>query len=98
MISRIVLAATSIFFSLILGAVLLALVGYHDPELLSEMLGWARELKLFITSRGLAPHYNIWLEFFLEERQLLFMSFVIVARVILALVFGILAYLWDLVT
>lgn len=95
MLIRILVATGTIFFSLILGAVLLAFVGYHNPEYLSQMLGWARELKLFITSRGLAPHYNIWLELLLEERQLLFMAFVIAARVAIAIVVGIASALWG---
>ena len=89
MLIRILLATGTIFFSLILGAILLAFVGYNNPELLSDMLGWARQLKLFITSRGLAPHYNIWLELLLEERQLLFMAFVIAARIALAILMAI---------
>lgn len=97
MLVRILVATGTIFFSLILGAILLAVVGYNNPELLSQMLGWARELKLFITSRGLAPHYNIWLELLLEERQLLFMAFVILGRILIAIVMGILAFLWSLV-
>ncbi len=85
MLLRLLISTGTLFFSLILGAVLLAVVAYNDPEMLSTMLGWARELKLFITSRGLAPHYNIWIEFLLEERQLLFMAFVILARILIAI-------------
>lgn len=98
MLVRILVATGTIFFSLILGAILLAVVGYNNPELLSQMLGWARELKLFITSRGLAPHYNIWLELLLEERQLLFMAFVIIGRILIAIAMGILAFFWSLVS
>lgn len=96
MLIRILLATSTIFFSLILGAILLAVVGYNYPELLSDMLGWARQLKLFITSRGLAPHYNIWLELLLEERQLLFMAFVIAARICIAIFMAICAAILGL--
>lgn len=95
MLVRILVATGTIFFSLILGAILLAVVGYNYPEFLSEMLGWARQLKLFITSRGLAPHYNIWLELLLEERQLLFMAFVIAARILIATVMALLGGLFG---
>lgn len=77
------LSTGNIFLSLIFGALMLALVGYNYPETLSDMLVWARELKAWITSRGLEPKYNIWLELLLEERQLLFMFFTIIARVLL---------------
>lgn len=88
MFMRLLLSTSSIFFSLILGAICVALVGYNSPETLSMMLGWARSLKSLITSTGLDPKYNIWVELILEERQLLFMFFTIAARIVLALIAG----------
>lgn len=86
MFLRLLLSTSTIFLSLILGAVALAFVGYNWPETLSQMLGWARDLKGVITSSGLDPRYNIWVELLLEERQLLFMFFTIAARILLALI------------
>lgn len=88
MFLRLLLSTSTLFFSLILGALFLALVGYNSPETLSRMLGWARDLKGVITSTGLDPKYNIWVELLLEERQLLFMFFTIAARILIALVTG----------
>jgi hypothetical protein len=85
MILRLLVSTSTIFLSLILGAFALALVGYNSPETLSAMLGWARDLKGVITSTGIDPKYNIWVELLLEERQLLFMFFTIAARIFLAL-------------
>lgn len=84
---RLLFSVGNIFLSLVLGALLLALVGIYDPEMLSTMLGWARSLKALIVGTGLEPRYNIWLELLLEERQLLFMFFTIIARIILAILF-----------
>jgi hypothetical protein len=92
---RLLLSTGSIFFSLVLGAICVALVGYNSPETLSLMLGWARDLKSMITSTGLDPKYNIWVELILEERQLLFMFFTIAARIVLAIVAGIVASLFG---
>ena len=55
MLLRILLSTGTIFFSLILGAILLAVVGYNYPEWLSTMLGWARDLKLFYYFAGVGP-------------------------------------------
>jgi hypothetical protein len=84
MLLRLLLSTSTIFLSLILGAFALAIVGYNSPETLSTMLGWARELKSVITTTGIDPKYNIWVELLLEERQLLFMFFTIAARILLA--------------
>ncbi len=88
MFLRLLLSVSGLFFSLILGAVMLGLVGYNSPETLSHMLAWARELKSAITGTGLDPKYNIWVEVLLEERQLLFMFFTIAARIVLAIFAG----------
>ncbi|MCC7251181.1 hypothetical protein [Hyphomicrobium sp.] len=85
MFLRLLVGTSTIFISLILGAFALAVVGYNSPETLSTMLAWARDLKGVITSTGIDPKYNIWVELLLEERQLLFMFFTIAARILLAL-------------
>lgn len=89
---RLLASTGNVLLSLILGAVAVAMVGIHYPEQLSVMLGWARELKLFITGLGLEPRYNIWVELMLEERQLLFMGFTIVARLILSIITGLIFF------
>lgn len=83
---RIFLSAGNIFLSLVVGALLMALVAIYSPETLSELLAWARGFKALITGTGLAAKYNIWLELLLEERQLLFMGFTVVSRILLGLV------------
>ena len=88
---RLLMSTGNVFLSLVLGAVAIAMVGIHYPEMLSVMLGWARELKLFLTGLGLDPRYNIWVELLLEERQLLFMGFTIVARILLSVITGLFA-------
>lgn len=93
MMWRLMLSMSSLFFSLVLGAILLGIVGYNSPETLSTLLGWARELKSLITGTGLDPKYNIWVEVLLEERQLLFMFFTIAARLILGILGGLLSAL-----
>ena len=86
MLLRLLVGTSTIFLSLVLGAFALAVVGYNSPETLSTMLGWARDLKGVITTTGIDPKYNIWVELLLEERQLLFMFFTIAARIVLALI------------
>jgi hypothetical protein len=93
MLLRLLISTSTIFLSLVLGAFGLAAVGYYSPETLSQMLGWARELKGVITNTGLDPAYNIWVELLLEERQLLFMFFTIAARIVLGILGALLAAL-----
>lgn len=81
------LASTGgIFLALVLGGVLMAFVGINVPELLSFLTGWARVVKVWLTSSVLPARYNVWLELLLEERQLVFMFFTLVARLILIMI------------
>ena len=82
---RLMLSTSILFFSLVLGAIMLGFVGYNSPETLSYLLAKAGELKHLITGTGLDPKYNIWVEVLLEEKQLLFMFFTITARLIIGL-------------
>jgi hypothetical protein len=92
---KFIFSTGSVISSLVFGAVALALVGLYYPEMLSRMLGWARNLKSYLTSTGLPPKYNIWLELLLEERQLLFAFFTIATRMLISLVVdGFLRMFW----
>ena len=82
---RVFFSIGNIVVSLLLGAVLLALVGVHSPETLSASLRWAHSVKEIITGTSLDPHYNVWIEFLLDDRQLVFMFYVVLARIILGL-------------
>jgi hypothetical protein len=81
---RILSATTGLFLSFVLAAVLIAFIGMNSPETLSWLINGARTTKVWLTSSVLPARYNVWLELLLEERQLLFMFFTLVARLILA--------------
>lgn len=81
-----VLGATGgLFLALVIGGVLMAFIGINYPEALSYLTSWARVVKVWLTSSVLPARYNVWLELLLEERQLVFMFFTLVARMFLAL-------------
>ena len=80
-----ILSATfTIFFSVILGAVALAFVAVQFPEVLQTLLNIAGSVEDQITGTGLDPTYNVWIEFLIDQRQIVFLAFVIVIRIILA--------------
>lgn len=83
---RLFVSTGNLFLSLIIGAIMLACVAIYSPTTLDQMLIWARDLKDAITGTGLDPKYNIWLRLLLEERQLLFMFFTIIARILLSII------------
>jgi hypothetical protein len=82
---RVFLATTNIFASLVFGALAMGLVWYFSPETMQSMFLAASGVKTWLTSLGLDPKYNNFLLFLIEDRQLVFMGFVIATRVLFAI-------------
>jgi len=68
----------------VLGAVALAFVAVQYPGVLQTLLNVAGSVEDQITGTGLDPTYNVWIEFLIDQRQIVFLAFVIVTRIILA--------------
>jgi hypothetical protein len=75
-----------LLLALVLGAVAMAFFALNFPETLSQFIGVARQVKVWLASSVLPARYNVWLELLLEERQLVFMFFTLAARLFLAVV------------
>ena len=80
---RVLLAASNMVTAFILAIMTIIFLGLNYPPAISASLRWARVAKDVITGTGLNPSYNIWLEFFLEERQLVFIGYTIIMRMVL---------------
>ncbi|MBI1383341.1 MAG: hypothetical protein GC150_00305 [Rhizobiales bacterium] len=80
-------ALLTIFLSLILGIIAIALCAYYFPETLESIQIWASyrkdDILYSLTNHfGTTPRVNVWLRFLLQEQSLVFMAFVVVARII----------------
>lgn len=94
-VARVIAATSNIFFSLLLGAVALAVVAVQWPGVMEDIINVATGLKDYLTNTGLASKYNVWIKFLLQEQQLVFMGFVIVTRIILAILIAFIFYLFT---
>lgn len=90
---RVLLASTNIFVSLVVGALAMALVWIKYPHAIDLFFTWAGALKTWLTSRGISVEYNNFIRLLVEERQLVFMGFVVVTRIVLASLVAIFAWL-----
>jgi len=84
-VTNVLIATVTIFFSLILGAVALVFVSIQAPEVFSLVLDAASWLERQIGSTSLDVQYNNWVRFLIGAGQLTFMFFVIVTRIVLAI-------------
>lgn len=94
---RLLFSTDNIFLSLILGAIAFGFVFLKYPDQMAQILDWAAGLKAWLISRGLTTEYNNWIRVLLEERQLVFMGFTIVVRILLSIITAILTWTWDTV-
>ncbi len=92
---RVLLATTNIFASLVLGALAMGFVWYFSPDTIQTLFHAASDLKSRLVRSGLSASYNNFLWFLIEEKQLVFMGFVMATRVILAIIVSILMKLFG---
>ena len=83
---RLLLSTSNVVFSLVLGALAFGFVFIKYPSTMDQILNVAGGFKAWLTTRGLDPAYNNWIRVLLEERQLVFMFFTIVMRILLSIV------------
>ncbi len=83
---RILISTGNIFVSLVLGALAFGFVFIKFPETMSLILDGASRVKAWLTTFGMSDAYNNWMRVLLEERQLVFMGFTILMRLLLALI------------
>jgi len=92
---RMVLAGGNMVAAFLLAILTIVYLGFNYPPVISASLRWARVVKDIITGTGLNPSYNVWLEFFLDEKLLVFIAYTIMSRMALA-AFTFVGYrLWD---
>jgi len=94
-VARVLAAAGNIFFSLLLGALALAFTAVQFPDTMDQIINIASGVKDYLTNTGLATKYNVWVKFLLSEQQLVFMGFVIITRILLALLIALIFYLFT---
>lgn len=79
------------FISVIIAALALVLLGFYAPDLSIQMLdaagvveNWLRDTLL--PGAGVPATANYWVRWLIDDNQLLFLFFVVVARVIVSIV------------
>ena len=94
---RLLFSTGNIFLSLVLGAIAFGFVFLKYPDTMNQILDWASGFKAWLITHGLSPEYNNCVRVLLEERQLAFMGFTVVARIILSIITGTVTWIWDTV-
>jgi hypothetical protein len=94
--TRFFLSLGNVFFSLILGAVTLGFFWFYFPDWTLQLFKWAGTIRESLISRTWPARYEVIFRALVDERQIVYMSFVMathVARV--ALLDYVVSFLFD---
>jgi hypothetical protein len=83
---RFFLSLGNVFFSLILGAVALGFFWFTFPDWTLQLFRWAGSIRESVISGNWPARYEVVLRARVDERQIVYMGFVLVTRVLVGLV------------
>ncbi len=86
--TRYFLSLGNVFFSLVLGAVALGVAWFHFPAETVQMFKAAGVVREWLASRGWPAHYEAAVRALLDERQIVYMGFVLATRIVVGLIIG----------
>jgi hypothetical protein len=86
-LGRFLLSLGNVFSSLILGALALAIVWIYIPNLALRLFRWAATVRDWVVLANWPPQYEVALRFFVDERQIVYVGFVLASRIVMGLLF-----------
>ena len=83
--TRFFLSLGNVFFSLILGAVALGFFWFYFPDWTLLLFKWAGSIRESLISGTWPARYEVVLRALVDERQIVYMGFVLATRIIVGL-------------
>jgi len=84
--ARFFLSLGNVFFSLILGAVALGFFWFTFPDWTLQLFRWAGSIRESVISGNWPARYEVVLRALVDERQIVYMGFVLASRILFGLV------------
>jgi hypothetical protein len=84
--ARFFLSLGNVFFSLILGAVALGFFWFYFPDWTLQLFRWAGSLRESLISGNWPARYEVVLRALVDERQIVYMGFVLATRILVGIV------------
>jgi hypothetical protein len=86
MSARFFLSLGNVFFSLILGAVGLGFGLFYFPDTTLQLFKWAGSIREALISGNWPARYEVVLRALVDERQIVYMGFVLATRILVGLI------------
>ncbi len=83
--ARYFLSLGNVAFSLILGALALAFCWIYFPEFTLNLFKYASQLREWLFSQGMSAKYEVMVRALVDDRQIVYMGFVLFSRFIVGL-------------
>ena len=83
--ARYYLSLGNVLFSLVLGALALAFCWIYLPEFTLSLFKYASMFREWIFNQGMAAKYEVMLRALIDDRQVVYMGFVLVSRFLVSL-------------
>jgi hypothetical protein len=83
--ARFFLSLGNVFFSLILGAVALGFFWFYFPDWTLQLFRWAGSVREGIASGNWPARYEVVIRALVDERQIVYMGFVLATRIVVGL-------------
>jgi hypothetical protein len=84
--ARFFLSLGNVFFSLILGAVALGFFWFYFPDWTLQLFRWAGSIRESLISGNWPACYEVVLRALVDERQIVYMGFVLATRILVGIV------------
>jgi hypothetical protein len=85
MSTRFFLSLGNVFFSLILGAVALGIGLFYFPNATLQLFRWAGSIRETLIAGNWSARYEVVLRALVDERQIVYMGFVLATRILVGL-------------
>jgi len=83
-------ASVKFVLTIVLGAFAFAATAIQQPTLMREFLSMARHVPEYFAASGLSDEYLVWVDILLGGDKLVFIGYLVVARIVVGVLFGML--------
>lgn len=88
------LSLGNVAFSLILGALALAFCWIYFPSFTLSLFKYASQLREWVFSQGMSAKYEVMVRALVDDRQIVYMGFVLFTRLVVGLVISFIFWLF----
>jgi hypothetical protein len=92
---RILFTSFSFVLTLIVGSLVFAFTALEFPAIMRDLIAYAQSLPGYLSNLGIGDRYLVWVDILLSGDKLVLLGFILVTRIIFAIVGGVVTPAYD---